>query len=1050
MSAVAQRLSCPVAGPAPGSQRAVRSRLLPWGAAWTVAGMLACLAVGPAQALMPDLRLSQLHHSAWLVRDGAPTDIHAIRQTSDGYLWLGTDGGLVRFDGTEFERVDLFPSGGGPGMAQNVASLMVDREGALWVGFRLAGVMKLVGGRRQRWYDWNSGLPIGTVQSLLQDPDGQIWAATSRGLYMLQGERWAAAGQDAGMEPGMVEQVLLDAQGTLWAQRAGGKWFARSKGTTGFEHRPSMDGVSDAALGRDGQLWLLDRQGQVRLQGEARLTAPPTGLKAGFATLLADRDGGLWVIHNGTGLRRLARPSRPGSPGTVRWEVMDSTQGLSGDRVTTAYQDRQGHLWVGTTAGLDHFRPARAVLVPFADGPNAGVMVADGDGSLAAASITQPPTRLRPFGPPEVLPGDYRPQENIFGAAFRDTDGSIWFGGAPDLWHQTNGRLRRMPAPADVPPGRPMQAISRDARGQLWAAWVPGPLRRFTGSGWAEPDPAERGEIVMVLHNDAQGGFWRGLASGEVVRRDAQGEQRWGREQGLALGMVLCILSHQERVWVGGEQGLALRIGTRFVPLRVQGEQPLRTVSGILAAPDGALWLNEESGILRIGPAALRAWLARPGEPVSVSRLDWRDGVLGSSPQFRLLPSAVAATDGRFWFSRGQGIYWVDPAEPAAQPAPPPVLFTGLWADAQRFDPAAPKGLPVRPRSLRIRYAAPLPGAALQLRYQVRLNGLDDRWQEVGPRRELVYNQLPPGDYTLEVQALLGENGRSESRSLSFTVPPAYYQTGWFRALMALGAVVVVVSLYRWRVAANCRRVQERIEARLAERERIARELHDTLLQGTQALSMQIEADLQALPPDDPRRQTLGRALGQADAAVAEARDRVQDLRRHQEPAELSRALGEAIDLLRPQGPGGPRVLAQHQGRPRTLVNAIWHEAFRLGLEAAQNALQHARARVISVRVDYGADALTLTVEDDGVGLPVAGDATEAQADSVATPGHYGLRGLQERARQMGGTLEIASQPGRGTRVKLRVRAAGAYAASGWRGRWRTARGPADAGADTA
>ena len=273
---------------------------------------------------------------------------------------------------------------------------------------------------------------------------------------------------------------------------------------------------------------------------------------------------------------------------------------------------------------------------------------------------------------------------------------------------------------------------------------------------------------------------------------------------------------------------------------------------------------------------------------------------------------------------------------------------------------------------------------------------------------------------------------------------PAFHQTAWFRALVALLLLGLGVLLYRWRVAAHCRRVQERIEARLAERERIARELHDTLLQGTQALSLQIEAGLEGLAPSDPRRQRLSRALDQADATLAEARDRVQDLRRHQEPAELSLALSEAIDLLRPDDPNAPQVKAERRGKLRPLVNAIWHEAFRLGLEAAQNALQHAKATTITVRVDYADDALTLTVADDGMGLPTGTPSHADGSDRLAAPGHFGLRGLHERAHQMGGTLDIRSAPGEGTQITLRVRASGAYAlATGWRRWWPSTRSAA-------
>lgn len=995
----------------------------------------------PAWALAPELQLRQLHHIAWLTRDGAPSDIQAIAETPDGFLWLGTSSGLFRFDGMQFERIDLFPQGDGPGQAQNIASLALGRDGALWVGFTLAGVMRLPtpqegAGARHRWYDWNSGLPIGTVFAVLPGAQGQTWAATSRGLFTLKGPRWEPALKTVGGPTGPAINLLEDADETIWLKGQGDRWYRRPAGASTFEHQPAMDGVADLAIGPNGQRWMLDTEGRLRLEGVSGAGRWPTGLPRGGAAVLADRDGGLWMGHGSAGLVRVPGPGQARGAAPAM-ETMNGDNGLSSSRIQYIYEDRRGHLWLGTAAGLDHFRPPRAVVVPFANGASGGVLVPGQDGSVIAASNTEPPVRMRPSGAAQPLPGDYPPGNVWFGAGWRDPDGSVWLGSVPDVWHEVGGQLQRLTAPPEAQPYRPVQTIARDANGALWVAWVPGPLRRFTNPGWAPPAPAERQEIVMVAHAAADGGFWRGLASGELIRRSPQGtEQRWGRDDGLALGMVLCVLPQPGRVWVGGELGAAVRIGSRFVPLRVQGEQPLRTVSGIVMSQDGALWLNDESGILRIGPAQLQAWLAKPDQPAPVTRLDWRDGVLGASPQIRQLPSAVVGSDGRLWFSRHQGIYWVDPARATAAATPPPARVTGLWADGKPLPLGPTTHLPVAPQALRVTYTAPLPGAARLLTYRVRLLGLDERWQDVGARREQVFNQLPPGDYRLELQALQGENGASAVTHLAFSVPPALHQTVWFRALLGLLALTIAAALYRWRVAVNCRRMQERIEARLAERERIARELHDTLLQGTQALSLQIEASLQELPADDPQRQRLSRALDRADATLVDARERVQDLRRHQQPAELSVALREAIELMRGDAPV-PVVRADCLGRERPLVNAIWHEAFRLGLEAAQNALQHAQATQLTVQVQYGADALLLSIYDDGIGLPAA-LLPEGSADNVASPeGHFGLRGLRERARLMGATLDIRSGAGQGTTVQLRVRASGAYASlTGWAGWW--------------
>lgn len=991
----------------------------------------------PAAALAPQLQLRQLHHIAWLTRDGAPSNIEAITETPDGFLWLGTSSGLFRFDGMQFERIDLFPKGDGPGQAQNIATLALGRDGALWVGFTLAGVMRLPTpqegpGAPHRWYDWNSGLPIGTVFALLPGAQGQVWAATSRGLFTLNGARWEPAAATFGSPSGPALGLLEDADGTIWLKGLGDRWYRRTAGAPRFEYQPALDGVADLAIGPNGRRWMLETAGQLRLEGASGAGRWPTGLPRGGAAVLADRDGALWIGHGSAGLLRVPGPG-PGGGAALAMETMTGNSGLSSSRVQCIYEDRQGHFWLGTAAGLDHFRPPRAVVMPFANGATGGVLVPGQDGSLVAASNTEPPVRMHPNGPVQALPGDYPPGNLWFGAGWRDPDGKLWLGSAPDLWHEADGRLQRLAAPPEAQPNRPVQTIARDAKGDLWVAWVPGPLRRFTNPGWAPPAPAERQEIVMVAHTAADGGFWRGLASGEVIRRSPEGtEQRWGRNDGLALGMVLSVLTPPGRVWVGGELGAAVQIGPRFVPLRIQAEQPLRTVSGIVMSQDGALWLNDESGILRIGPEPLQAWLAQPDHPVPVTRLDWRDGVLGASPQIRQLPSAAVGSDGRLWFSRHQGIYWVDPTRTMAPATPPPAQVTGLWVDGKAWPLGADTQLPVAPQVVRITYTAPLPGAARLLTYRVRLLGLDDGWQEVGARREQVFNRLPPGDYRLELQALLGENGASNVTQLAFSVPPALHQTVGFRAMLGLLALAVGAALYRWRVAVNCRRMQERIEARLAERERIARELHDTLLQGTQALSLQIEASLQELPPDDPQRQRLSRALDRADATLVDARERVQDLRRHQQPGELSLALREAIELMRGDKPV-PVVRAECVGRERPLVNAIWHEAFRLGLEAGQNVLQHAHATQLTVQVQYSADALVLTITDDGIGLPASTGPDEA----TAAPGHFGLRGLHERARLMGATLDISSRTGRGTTIQLRVRASGAYvSAAPWQGWW--------------
>lgn len=997
-----------------------------------IALLLALCLSGPALALDPDRRLDQLHHTAWLARDGAPTDIAAISQSADGYLWLGTATGLYRFDGLSFERIELFPGAQGQRLVQNIASLRHGPDGTLWVGFRIGTVMRLSPQGELRWYGFDSGLPVGTVFSLATEADGRVWAGTSRGLFTLRGERWERVGPEAGLPESFIGYLMQDPDGTLWVSVPQRRWYARRPGQTNFERITALDGTRDLTRDGSGRHWIWNEQSQLVLRDQPGRPLQQWSLRYAI-TLMADRDGSIWVC--GDGVQRIAAPLSD-RPQQRQLEHFGVSQGLTSNRVLFAFEDRDGNLWFGTGNGLDRFRPATAVPAPFPGRLDIGSLAPVRGGGVIAGSMEQAPTWLQADQPARSVPGDYGPENRYFGVAHRAADGSIWMGGIRDLWRLENGRMRRMPVPDDIAPQRPVQAIGSDAQGRLLVAWVATGLYHWNGRNWEPPSGGAVREIVMFAQPDVQGASWRGLATGQLIRRDAQGrESVYGPEQGLKLGMLMSMYSRGERLWVGGESGAALRLGERFLPLRLDAGPALRSVSGLIETPEGELWLNDESGILRVRAATLQRWLAQAEQgALQVERLDWRDGVLGPAPQIRNMPSAVESEDGRLWFSRGGGIYWVDPQRRSTARQPPSVLLRQAWVDEQPLALQDGAALPVDMNTLRIGYTAPAPGGAEQLRFRYRLLGMSARWEDAGERREAVFTHLDPGDYRFELQAYQADGWQSTPVAWRFSVPPAFYQTAAFRALMLALAALLGWALYRWRLAAHCRRLQEQIEARLSERERIARELHDTLLQSTQALSLQVEAGVQALPTRDPVRARFERALAHADATLIEARERVLDLRRHQDSEqELSDALREAVLALRGAA-GAPEVLAEVQGTERPLVPAIWHEALRLGLEAAQNALHHAQASRLRLCTHYGAEEFVLTVADDGIGIPAErlAQARSAGAASASTGadgrGHFGLIGLYERARQMGAQLDIGSTPGQGTRVQLRLRAQGAYA----------------------
>lgn len=983
----------------------------------------------PARALALDRRIDQFHHTAWIARDGAPTEISAIAQTADGFLWLGTAAGLYRFDGLQFERVDLFPHGGGLGLSQNIASLTVGPDGALWIGFRLGGVMRLADGdvASARWYGLEQGLPVGTVFNVQPERQGQVWAGTSRGLFLLRGNRWVLQGEAVGLGERFVDTMALDPDGALWVSGPGHRWYVRAPGADRFAVVPALDGMKQRVHRKAAGLWVWD--GQDRLhpqQGGSR------GWALGVASggLLVDRDGAFWITTN-RGLLRGVSPPGGGLPEDL--QRFGRQDGLSADRVQASYEDRDGTLWFGTVNGLDRFRPALAVVAPLPQGPDIGALAPLPDGSLLVGSLGQPPARLTTDGPPQPLPGAQalvQQDGTMVGVAFRDDDGTAWLGGIPDLWHWAQERVTPLAAPTDLPPRRPVQTLGRDAQGQLWAAWVGFGLRRWNGQGWDAPAPTARRngipEIVMTVVRDPQGGFWRGLASGEVVRRLAGEERVFDRGDGLDLGIVLCLQPWGQAMWIGGERGVVLWDQGRFTALRLaEGPEP-RTVSGIVQDAAGNLWLNGEAGLWRVAAADVQAWRRDPERHPPAIRLDWRDGVLGPSPQIRQLPSAVLDTAGRLWFSRNSGVYWLDPAAALFAPVhPPQVRLTSLVADGHELSGSpAPTELAAGTGQLRISYTAPLPGRPERIRFRHRLLGLDATWQEDGDRRQAVYTRLPPGAYVFELQALEPGQWQTPISRWTFRVQPAWYQTRTFQGVLLLLALAAGWGVYRWRLLAHGRRVQERAEVRLAERERIARELHDHLLQGAMGLTLQVQAGMEEMPPGHPARARLERALAQADALLVQTRDQVQALRIHQLDENLGTLLLQQALALRGDR-SEPAIELVQTGEARALCPAAVTELLMLAREAVQNALRHAQARRIVLQLAHRPDGLLLTVSDDGRGMP---------ADPSPAPGHWGQRGMRERAAQLGARLSWEPVPDGGTRVVLWVPAQQAYGEEGGTG----------------
>ncbi len=453
--------------------------------------------------------------------------------------------------------------------------------------------------------------------------------------------------------------------------------------------------------------------------------------------------------------------------------------------------------------------------------------------------------------------------------------------------------------------------------------------------------------------------------------------------------------------------------------------------SGLVQTPGGETWLMGRAGIVRLATAALERAFDDPHFRLSPTVFDIRDGlpgVYGSDGK----RDAVLGGDGRLWFSTTGGVVWIDPARLKRNAMAPPVAITGMKAAARTWRDPRRIVLPAGTSSGEISYAALSLAIPERVQVRYRLYGDNSGWVDPGPRRQFFFTNLGPGTYRFHVIAANNDGvWNREGATLEFTIPPTFVQSIWFNLLIVglFGGLLWLAYAIRLRQLTG--RVQAEMEVRLAERERIARELHDTLLQGVQGLVLRFQAVAERIPRRQPLRKAIDEALDRADAVMVEGRDRVRELRHAQVSGDLAQGLIEVAAQLALDHPA--RFDLTVEGRARELHPMVRDEVQRIAEEAIRNAFQHASARAIEVIITYRPGRLSLTVRDNGVGLP------EDVVAAGEREGHFGLTGMRERAESVGGVLQVVSREGAGAEVQLSIPGTAAYASrpGGWRSRLR-------------
>lgn len=987
--------------------------------------MLAFLATFLIQASAADSTpvrpISQWVHTSWTAKDGAPTEVLGLAQTTDGYLWLGNLSGLVRFDGERF--VPFVPRGGDTLLTVGIRNLLGARDGSLWIVWRSGVVSRLRDGRLSS-YGEQDGLPV--THQLAESSTGTLVAGTTKGPARFAEGKW----KDASLEwkyPGTAATaVWFDRKDALWVQTEDRVVYlpAGSRQFVDPENRLQSGPVrGDFAEAKDGTIWMAEMSRSAHTLRRAGDQQPISEVMVGSWTLLIDRKGSLWVGSAGDGLRRVLDPTRLRGQKIAQFgpeaEQFTHKNGLLADIVYGLLEDREGNIWVTTSRGVERFREGAFSPIAQHGSVRPRVVFATRDTSLWVAEYNA--SAFLRIGPPrrESIDSVFVPDNQFVPHTLaQDPGGAVWTAHRDKIWRMHDGRwspvrLRGSQASAFI-------SLTLDPAGSVWLFDEGLGLLRLSGDSLVRVAPLNQRESPHgSVFSDRQGRIW--LAQRNRVALYDHGQLRvFDAARGEGPSDHSNIFEDRAgNLWVVGLGGFSKFETGRFRALPERQGVPGRAVFGIAEDDQGAWWIATRTGVLRLPPGEVDRALADSNHTLRYRSFDLRDGLPGATSGTFVGPVMTRTADGLIWVATDSGVAGIDPGRLPVSPAPP-VLIEAVRIDGREPVAWEPLEVPANTQDLEVDYTATTLATPERVQFRYQLEGEDRGWHDVGTRRRAYYTGLGPGSYTFRVTASNGDGAWNEAgATLSFRVLPAWYQTFWFRGIVLLlivgfGAVTAGL-VQRRRHLREQQVLTSQHKATLTERARIAQDLHDTLLQGFAGVALQLKTVELALPEQpDVAAETLLRVQQLARASLREARERVWDM--HE--TELgSDDLPTALEALARERTAqtGIEVSMVTAGPRRRLPRPVEDAAFRIGREAVVNAVRHADARRIEIHAEFGATTFRLEIRDDGRGL------TPDEADAARRQGHFGLSGCRERARVLGGSCEVLLRPGGGTIVALEL-----------------------------
>jgi signal transduction histidine kinase/ligand-binding sensor domain-containing protein len=980
---------------------------------WTVIGIVLAGPVTDARALDSNRLPSQYVREQWTTQTRFPGGaVNAIAQTADGYLWIGTDRGLIRFDGFNFRPVSL----ASVTSASNVSilQLLTDARGTLWIRPEGAYLVS------QKDGTFASSNVLYAITALSRDNhDGVLVSDIVQGTFRFVRNDVLKLGPS---NPPVISMAET-ADGRVWLGTLGDglSFLTGGRATKVNAGLPDRKINCLLAIGRD-ELWVGTDTGLYHGNGNGfrRAELPSFLSSVQVLSILRDRDSNIWV---GTA-RGLLRINAKG----ISFSEEKELRGDGG--INVLFEDREGNLWIGGARGLGRIRDSAFVTYSSVDDP-----------------------RFEHNGPIYV-----------------DREGRTWFAPAQGrLYVVENGRVQ--PATSAIPPNDVVYSIGGGADA-VWAGRQRGgltrlQLRNFTYRAIVSRSYTEANGLaqnsVYAVYESRDGSVWAGTLNSGVSRLKDGRFTTYTTTDGLASNTISFVLETRDGgMWFATPNGLSSFSNGQWKTYRTIDGLPSLAVSCLFEDSSGTLWAgtslglaffasnhlqlpHESPDVLReqiVGMAedkSGRFWIATSDHVLRVPRDKLLSGVvkaadvreygqadgLDSTKGVRRSRSVVSDSAGRIWFSLGSGLSVVNPSQIADNSVPALPHIEAITADNNTADLAASVRIPPSPRRITFEYTGLSLAVPERIRFRYFLEGFDSSWSQPVAAREAVYTNLGPGSYRFRLLASNSEGlWNGPETAITLNVATAYYQTAWFRLSLVVAVLTLVGALHQLRLRYVRQQFNARLEERVNERTRIARDLHDTLLQSFHGVLLRFRA-VTYLLPDRPEeaRQTLDSVIDEASDAIVDARNAVQGLRASTDPKTT---LVDAIAALAKEletddsRPSPPQFILHVEGTPGILEPLVRDDLYRIAREALRNAFRHANARQIEADIRYDRRQFRLRIRDDGQGID--GGVLEA-----GRSGHFGLAGMRERAELLGGTFTLWSERGSGTEVELTIPSAVAY-----------------------